>query len=228
MHSECVSLCSGSPLWCLKRPCVWSEWFLSSRSEPVSDTSDCSLTHTHAHTHHTHTQWWVQRGPINKAFLIQPQPNSLPSCLCLREDTTAVTQTAVYPLLLAVVRGIIHMLLCQNQEWRERERHTQRAEERQSPKTNREIKYGKQCLCLLIYCTTRCKCLHFSCFHHPVFSNSCRLLCNIKVIRWQWFFRAVAHGLHHSYANTVHWCGGAIGGFRLQALAKYKNGAKSK
>lgn len=57
--------------------------------------------------------------------MIQPQPNSLPSCLCLREDTTAVTQTAVYPLLLAVVRGIIHMLLCQNQDWRERETHTE-------------------------------------------------------------------------------------------------------
>lgn len=56
------------------------------------------------------------RGPINKACLIQPQPSSLPSFLCLREDTTACAQTAVYPALLAVVRGIIHMLLCQQRK----------------------------------------------------------------------------------------------------------------
>lgn len=95
MHSECVSLCSGSPLWCLKRPCVWSEWFLSSRSEPVSDTSDCSLTHTHTHAHtdtqastdarthtHIHTVMSAKRERSNKQGLFDPaaaqQPAKLP------------------------------------------------------------------------------------------------------------------------------------------------------
>lgn len=73
----------------------------------LSDSSDCSLTQPLMSAEQR------RRGPINKACLIQPQPSSLPSSLCLREDTTAVTQTGVYPLLLAAVRGIIHMLPCQ-------------------------------------------------------------------------------------------------------------------
>lgn len=98
MHSEWASLFSGHPLWWLKRPCVWSEWFPFSRSEQISDTSDCSLTQPLMSAEQR------RRSPINKACLIQPQPSSLPSSLCLREDTTAVTQTGVYPLLLAAVR----------------------------------------------------------------------------------------------------------------------------
>lgn len=64
----------------------------------LSDTSDCSLTQPLMSSEQR------RRSPINKARLIQPQPSSLPSSLCLREDTTAVTQTGVYPLLLAAVR----------------------------------------------------------------------------------------------------------------------------
>lgn len=73
------------------------------------------------------------RGPINRACLIQPQPSLLPSSLCLREDTTAVTQTAVYPLLLAAARGIIHMLLCQ-----ESGKKRQKKRERKKKKGKRE------------------------------------------------------------------------------------------
>ncbi|KAF0032840.1 hypothetical protein F2P81_015130 [Scophthalmus maximus] len=62
------------------------------------------------------------RGPINKACLIQPQRSSLPSSLCLREDTAVVTQTAVYPLLLAAVRDIIHMPLCLQSQKKKRGR----------------------------------------------------------------------------------------------------------
>lgn len=44
---------------------------------------------------------------------MQPQRSSLPSSLCLRRDTTAVTQTGVHPRLRAAVRAIIHRLVCQ-------------------------------------------------------------------------------------------------------------------
>lgn len=104
MYSECVSLflalhCGG---------CVWSDRFLLFKERgDLSDSSDCGLTQPLMSTEQRRS------GPINKACLIQPQLSSLPSSLCLREDTTAVTQTGVNPLLLAVARGVIHMLMCQ-------------------------------------------------------------------------------------------------------------------
>ena len=142
---------------------VFKEWV------GPSETWVCSLTHGH---------WWAQRGsvPINRARLIQPQPSSLPSCLCLREDTTAVTQTVVYPLLSAVVKGIIHMLPCQSPQ--EREGFGKKAP--QKKKWSDEIQ-TPICACvsslynLMLIC---CFCLFPLCS----LSSCIGTLCNIQII----------------------------------------------
>ena len=154
MHSECVSLCSDPPLWPPKRPCVWSEWFASSRSEQISQTLQTAVSLTH--TQQLMSAERRGRGPINNDCLIQPQPSSLPSSLCLGEDTTAVTQTAVYPLLLAAARGIIHMWLCQ-QSQKERDRERQRSGLKMERNATICMCVASPIACVLV------------CFHHPVF-----------------------------------------------------------
>lgn len=105
-YSKCVCLFCFPFRWFKPPLCVvrlvpiFKQW----RAEP----SRLSVTH----------RFCEERGakrsaPINKACLIQPQRSSLPSCLCLRKDTTAVTQTGVYPRLRAAGRAIIHRLACQ-------------------------------------------------------------------------------------------------------------------
>lgn len=128
------------------------------RSGPVCGLSGSRLRGVSRSLRHfrlqSHTQPLMsaeqrRRGPINKACLIQPQPSSLPSSLCLREDTAAVTQTAVYPPLWAAVRGIIHMLPCQYSQ-RERETKTLPASwERRRGKLNKVH-------VLFLRCITKC------------------------------------------------------------------------
>lgn len=107
MRTQSVCFCSGPPLWRLKKPRVWSQRFSSSRGELISQTLQAAVSHTATDERHKEEVQW------EGTCLIRPQPSSLPSCLCLREHTTAVTQTAVYPLLSAAARGIIHRLQCQ-------------------------------------------------------------------------------------------------------------------
>lgn len=104
-YSMCVWLFCFPFRW-FKPPCVWSEWFPFSSSDEQNPVD--SQSHTDSEEHGA-----KRSAPINKACLIQPQRSSLPSCLCLRKDTTAVTQTGVYPRLRAAGRAIIHRLGCQ-------------------------------------------------------------------------------------------------------------------
>lgn len=68
----------------------------------------CGLTGSHflagmsrtrnSQSHTASEEHRAKRGaPISEACLIQPQRSSLPSFLCLRRDTTAVTQTGILP-----------------------------------------------------------------------------------------------------------------------------------
>lgn len=90
-----------------------------------------------------------RRAPINKACLIQPQRSSLPSSLCLREDTTAVTQTGFYPRLGAAMRAIIHWLVCQKR-LRERNSNSETEVWKRKEEENRTIP-----VCF-IECTSKC------------------------------------------------------------------------
>ena len=130
------------------------------------------------------------RGPINRACLIQPQPSRLPSSLCLREDTTAVTQTAVYPLLLAAARGIIHMLLCQEsgkeRQKKERERKKKKGEKRERCclETN-EKKDTHKTICVCKFTVQpNINVLLSVCFHHPLFSKQWRWKRFCATCRW--------------------------------------------
>lgn len=80
-----------------------------SHFQAVTSRTQSTLSHTQI----LRSTEQKRSAPINKACLIQPQRSSLPSCLCLRKDTTAVTQTGVYPRLRAAGRAIIHRLGCQ-------------------------------------------------------------------------------------------------------------------
>lgn len=159
-----------------------------------------------------------RRGPINKACLIQPQPSSLPSSLCLREDTAAVTQTAVYPALWAAVRGIIHMLPCQ---YSQRERETKTLPESWE---RRRSKLNKVHVLFFTVWPNVNVCVSV-CFQRS--PNSC-MMCHMQAIMWQCFFRAVPHNPHHTVIESAHCCRGFTGGRSLQILAKcIKGKAKS-
>lgn len=82
--------------------------------------------------------------------MIQPQRSSLPSSLCLRKDTTAVTQTGVYPRLRAAVRAIVHRLLCQKRLREGNSKAGTKVWKREEKGENRAIK------CEFPDCTSKC------------------------------------------------------------------------
>lgn len=115
---------------------IFKQWW----AEPTD-----SQSHTASEEHRA-----KRRAPINKACLIQPQRSSLPSSLCLRKDTTAVTQTGVYPWLRAAVRAIIHRLVCQKKPREENSKAGTKVWKRKEKEENRTIK------CEFPDCTNKC------------------------------------------------------------------------
>lgn len=72
MHGECVSVFPGPPLWCSKRPCVWSEWFPSSRSEQISETLQTAVSHTASDERRAKKERSNKQGLFDPAAAQQP------------------------------------------------------------------------------------------------------------------------------------------------------------
>lgn len=140
-----------------------------------------SQSHTASEEHRP--KW---RAPINRARLIRPQRSSLPSSLCLRKDTTAVTQTGVYPRLRAAVRAIIHRLVEQKRPREGNSKAGTKVWKRKEKEENTTI------YCEFPDCTSKCwfplqtspSCnMRFSALHAPdLRSDAISELCNKLLI----------------------------------------------